>query len=791
MIRKNLVIYSLALSGSLIPFCSVTASTTFPLFFEQMCYGASLTGLAGNSSLGYADILLPITNQPTQFLYIDPQVLYHDNDTYTGSLGIGYRQLQSHQPGIWGGYLFADYNHSPNNNNFWFINPGVERLGTSVDLSANIYIPISNQKTDLGTVFGQDIQQYQYIVFQGHTEYDQTFISYESTGFGADAELAYRIPVFTQPKISLGGYYANPKDASQITGGTVRLEIPLTDRLSVSMSEAYDNFAHNTVKFGASYAFGRRHTSKHFNGDLTERMLDPIHRNLIAVSGNATTAEPIVQTYNATGNLAVVMDHISFVVPSPSNSNPDTLEGNGTYENPYIGFSQDTVDAGNAANNHNFFINSGTYFPITAINLENDALYGRENYQGRLFVKPAEGNNRPLMHFDSSGFIVSGDNNILDSLRLTNGFTFEGSAVSLKNTGSSRQILWLNNMDIQHFGNGVRIENDSNGEVDVFIKRSHIDNSVTSGVLLLNDVLGTAKLDLQETRIDNNTFGVSIQNSGALSLIAKHSYFQNNESSGLALTNTGEGVVTMNFEDSYFSNNMTGLTAFNFGAGILNITVKNSYFNDNGGNGLYVENNDIGRLTLKVMDSFIEHNNRTAITRTGGLYALNNASTPLSISVDSTEFNYNLIGMFTENHGPGVLDVTVNDILFNHNEVGLYVQGAGSGVLNLNVNSSTFTHSTTGLFGENLSSGALNIHINNAIFDRNFTGALVANDSTGTTRVNAINTQFSQNTFGILGFNTLGNQNAMSITLTNPTFLNNVLDTNEAATQNIIDWTID
>lgn len=175
--------------------------------------GGSVSGFSGNGTTGYADAMVPVFGRVDNFFYLDPQFLYHNSDNYAGALGIGKRWLKSPRTGILGAYVFADYNHSPSGHGFWFISPGVERLGDTVDVSANVYIPVGSQTYDTGTYYANQLGIYDYIYFQGNSQYDELFDTNESVGVGADAEVGFRLPFRNNPKLYLGTYYFSPKNA--------------------------------------------------------------------------------------------------------------------------------------------------------------------------------------------------------------------------------------------------------------------------------------------------------------------------------------------------------------------------------------------------------------------------------------------------------------------------------------------------------------------------------------------------------------------------------------------------
>lgn len=274
--------------------------------------------------------MVPVVGQPQNFTYVDPQFYYHSNDSeYTASLGAGQRWLTP-DAGILGAYVFGDYNHSDDGHQFWFVSPGVERLGQILDFSANVYIPVS-----------------------------------------------------------------------------------------------------------------------------------------------------------------------TFFVPNTTT--PGAAQGNGTFENPYIGVTQDNVNDANVQNNRNFYINSGTYTAIYGMNdpdyivLNNDQLFGRTNN----FRQSATGSNRPLINFANGGFEVP-DGDVYDSfsgLQLKGQLKSGNAGVWIDHASSaSKQTVTIDNTSVEFFGDGVDLLNNADSTTSLTINNSLISNNSGGGELLstLNEMGGLA-----------------------------------------------------------------------------------------------------------------------------------------------------------------------------------------------------------------------------------------------------------------------------------------------------------
>jgi hypothetical protein len=484
--------------------------------------GVTLRGLTGSDTSGFADMLFPVYGYTDSFVYIDPQILVQGSSQYSLALGGGFRQL-TQSLGILGAYVFGDYNRSPNGNSFAFISPGVERLGEVVDFSANLYIPTSNENEAVSSVFGQTPGVDQ-MLFSGHSQYDILYNTFESTGIGADAEIGFRIPMVNNPKIYVGGYYFNLDDASEgnLQGITARLEAPVTDRLMMVVSDSYDSVEGNTVKAGIQFDFGGRRNSKSFNGDLMNRMIDPVHRNLVATAGPSDTAQPIPET--TTQTKVITNDHIAFF------DQRNTQTGDGTYENPFQQMNQGNVNAANTGGNNNLYVNSGLYnIDDNNVQLTNDNLYGRQDFNGYAFVSSAEANNRPLFQFsgNNGGFTLQGTENLFDSVRLSGGTESapgKGTGITMLGNSTDSALFTINNSDVNEFKTGLSAA--GFGDLHLVVTGSHFDRQGEKGVSAQasnNIVIDAAS----STFDDNGTDGLFAKSANNLTIDAKNTAFNN------------------------------------------------------------------------------------------------------------------------------------------------------------------------------------------------------------------------------------------------------------------------
>jgi hypothetical protein len=754
--------------------------------------GVSLWGLGGNGWTAIADAMAPVFGNVETFTFIDPQFYYHSDDSeYTGSAGIGQRWLTD-RFGIVGAYVFGDYNHSLHSQSFWFVSPGIESLGVNWDFSANLYIPVSSQRKNTGTTFADNVGDFDDITFSGHQQLDELVNTFESTGIGGDAEIGYRIPFYNNTKLFLGGYYFNQKDHEDIGGGFARAEIPVTPFLSAVVSDAYDNQAHNTFKAGLTLWFGARNTGFDFDGNLAQRMVDPIRRNLIALSGSSHTGQPIAQGFEETGQVVVEQDNISFFLPelpTPPGDSTSAAVGDGTFENPYRGMTQDNVDDANLQNNRNFYINSGTYDAMYGsmnpdfIVLNNDQLYGRQSYKGKVFVQAAEGAKRPLIEFSSGGFLIP-DTDINDGLT---GLQLHGAQNTLSSgilvdhsdPNSPTLTVALNNVSENNFENGLSIQNGSINPVTTFVDNSEFTNNFI-GINSDNNGAGDFNLMVNNTNIMNNlVFGVQLFNdtqgqnfnaqfnhdniSGSSQGIFIFDVSQNtrmdidinftkifSNSVGVNYLNQSQGnnnVVT--FSHSAVTENNQGIIVSAFGSGgsnninvystsisknntigfeldsgtgdnDLNMSFVGSSFVKNGGNGILILNQSPSAVDLSIKFSQISDNGAFGLV-------VNNQGGPLDLLVShSIVSNNGLDGIFLSPNNlenAGIFNATIESSRISGNENnGINVFGPGS--IDLLVKNSHITGNTfDGILVTQSSPANIKVEIDKSVIaDNGFNG---------------------------------------------------------------------
>lgn len=722
-----------------------------PVVLAPAMPGVSLYGLGGNGWTGIGDAMLPIFGHPLNFFYLDPQIYYHSDDSeYTASAGGGGRWLTDNA-GILGAYVFGDYNHSRNGNGFWFVSPGVERLGRIIDFSANLYIPVTHQTKDSGIEFADDAGDFSQISFAGHNQYDALVNTFDATGWGGDAQIGVKLP-YRNVEIYFGGYYFTPKSEDDISGGSIRLQVPINNYFSALFSEAYDSEYHNTLKGGLTFWFGGRQTLAHWNGDLSQRLVDPIQRNLIAVAGGSHTGQPIVRKEEIIQQGVLELSNISFFIPE-TNSDLSAVQGDGTFENPYVGMSQDNIDHANSNNNFNFYINSGIYNAVygtvnpSYLVLNNDQLYGRQNE----FKQAASGSNRPLINFSEGGFAIpSGDrNDSFNDLRLM-GQNQNGSAGIWINheDGASNQIVNINQTDISYFGDGVDILNAADNNLTVNINNSLISNNggggelvslgAEGGIAIINNNGGATQINVKNSTISNNNYFITDADTPLQAV------------GGLAAVNT-LGAMTLNIENSHFTNNDIHYEPDSFNSNPLEAAGGLAAFNSAG-------------MILHIQNSDFSENKLTATTNAnlstaGGLAAFNQGD--MDLTIDHSHFDNNDI-----NSTASLLEVSGGMAVYNQTAN----NGTSPSTMNLDINDSSFSNNRL-----NSETSAINTEGGFAILNENQSN-LSLNLNNSDVSHNIINSTGDSSSISVGGLSVTNQVSNAEINISNSNFSNNLID---------------
>lgn len=437
-------------------------------------YLTGLGGYDGFTGLGQADILLPILPRYDRavFLYAHGKFGYNSDSnpwmhsTYTGSLGLGYRQVVGNSV-VLGGYLLGDYTKTELGHSVMMVSPGFELLGKVWSFRWNGYLPLAGktkeQETNWADYYGND----SYIINKGHKRYDAKFTYYEETGMGTDMEVGRNLGTWENTLFRgyLNGYYFSMKHNSSIYGGGARVTAEPTNYLEFTLSDSFDNQRKNVIAGGIrvdlyNLFFNRGSVD---TNDLQAKLFQPIERNF----GNIASGSSARETGGPDDpNAKVKID--APVIPKPPAPKPNPYVENdnvwyvdggldtntfgdkrrqgdlGTVEDPLSGnqFDQGTIDniieAYNKAHGYDhatIYVKGGYTYNNFNGHINLPANFMVDGVVGSKWVQAAQGNARPL--FVGSFGLSNGDN--INNISLMNngsknaGITINSGAVTLQN----------------------------------------------------------------------------------------------------------------------------------------------------------------------------------------------------------------------------------------------------------------------------------------------------------------------------------------------------------------------
>ncbi|MBU2710106.1 inverse autotransporter beta domain-containing protein [Zooshikella harenae] len=199
------------------------------------------------------DSMLPVYEEDDGLVFIKLDASKGKGNYKSYSVGSGYRHMLDDEQ-IIGIYGFLDYQQSENGNGFHQFNLGAEYRTVDWDFGANLYLPVGGRKKKAGshTVTGAD----------GRTYVEH---QYERILQGADVEVGYRLPFFTeneeqQLRLYTGVYHFKGEQTKSFTGQKLRLEYHMENvinQLPGSQLTLGSGAKHDSVTGNEGFVFAR------------------------------------------------------------------------------------------------------------------------------------------------------------------------------------------------------------------------------------------------------------------------------------------------------------------------------------------------------------------------------------------------------------------------------------------------------------------------------------------------------------------------------------------------------
>lgn len=553
------------------------------------------------------DSMLPVYGNQEGFVFADLMGDYGSDDTYLVSPGGGYRKVVDTQ--IVGGYFFGDYERTSLGTNFWVLSPGLEWMSVHWDAHANGYFPTSTSQQSGASGFASDFGDSSDVAFEDgtHNQYDQQVTPYAVIGNGVDAELGYSFSGLSglRTRVYVGGYYYAPPsddDVENIAGVTAGFEQPISENLHVALYNSYDQVSEYTVGVSLTLTLGQDSTV--FSNNIHDRLLDPVERHVGIIDTAAGTYD---QQHLEDSGMALQYDNVYFVSETASGTadgtygnsallTQDTLDAVNE-ESP--GDSRIYVQGGDSAT---YYVND-----TTTNSGDGFLLYDGQQVLGRSvdYKTPAALDQQPTIVVDSTesfaGFIMGPGEYTLSDLTITSVSDSNVVSIALLNNSTDSATLNMTNMNVDGTNYiGLLAFNEGDGDMTINMTNSSFSQSAGAGVLTVNTGVGDMTVNATDSYFnDNSYYGMIMLNTstGSSTLNATGTQFNGN---GMGFTaHNNVGTLTVNMNDSQLNDNVVdGMRILNLGTGSSSISVVNSTFNNNGETGLYVSNTSSGTLTV-------------------------------------------------------------------------------------------------------------------------------------------------------------------------------------------------
>lgn len=640
---KRLLCFSIALSG-----CLVT-------YTVHAVWAPRVTGLGeiGEHGSLWGDGLFPVQDITNQVVFFDFQAeanrFYSGNTTFSGILspGLGMRHAFSND-NVLGLYVFSDYMKTNAQQNYWFVSPGVDFYHGPWYAALNGYIPVNNAPRAIGSgSAASDLGITQHEVLTGNSQYDYLVQTFATMRWGMDLTGGVLFGERNEWAVKLGAYEYDAQQLNTIRGGRGELDYYFNDNVALILEERYDNVFYNQTLVGVKISF----LGKENRGTVPTQLKAPIYRNLNINTTSAGT--PIGEYQQASSQSYLIRDNITFVSNEPGLTNAQLTQagmitGDGTYENPYTGLDQATIDSITKMTSI-WVEGTGTSHPYSDASTltlhTGQAIYGRTD---GFKVAALDAATQPVFNFAPSAGIAAlyiDNTNTLEHIIMHGNGAADSRGVQVGNTGSGTALI-----------NGVTIGTTATatGYATALYNQG--------GHVAIND----ASLYAIENTVNVSSTGPTAQ--GAFGIY--------NDGGTIAVTNSTVSATAnnVNYASDAVGTGISGgaLGAYNTNGGV--ITIDQSQVGGNATNVSYQAGSSI--MGGDLVGAFGVYN-------TGGTVTLTNSSVQARADnvVDTrtpASANFSMIGAFGLYNTNGTLTVTGSSSSINAIATGVDNQGYDS-----------------------------------------------------------------------------------------------------------------
>jgi len=322
--------------------------------------------IAGDELRGFGDVLVPVWAAENALLFLNPRASASDEQERDLHVGLGYRRLVADGGWIVGGNAYCDMFWTRADNAFSQTGAGIELLGSSFDVRANLYIADGRvecadvrtlTESSTRTVWGE-LRAAGHTIRQRRTTHTadtlHIYRQYESSIGGYDIECGAPLRFlsrWTQASIFVGYEGFDNPYGHNFQGATARVEVRPVDVLSLDV-EYYEEdalhasdlyvgarlrvpfdlalMARGMSPFSVRASSGGKRHSEYTGSRMTEMVVRDMngHYRRSDFAEDVNAARTVVTSASAFVHLT---DSACFV-----DGGRGTSSGDGTSENPYV-----------------------------------------------------------------------------------------------------------------------------------------------------------------------------------------------------------------------------------------------------------------------------------------------------------------------------------------------------------------------------------------------------------------------------------------------------------------------
>lgn len=228
--KKKLLLWTAA--AALLGAAPAMAGTACPYYGGHI----DMEGKVGSKRhIAETGVFLPVACTEETLLFTDLRFRWDNQDNSEGNIGLGVRRLRA--TGVAGAYIYADRKKSGVTDKYHNqATVGAEWLTDSWETRANMYVPLSGEKT----VGSGVVQGNPYLAGSGIYVDRQGFSVREEGLYGGDVEGGFKIPD-SRAWFYGGAFVFSSEHADTIVGGRARARYEINDNFALTAEGQYDD----------------------------------------------------------------------------------------------------------------------------------------------------------------------------------------------------------------------------------------------------------------------------------------------------------------------------------------------------------------------------------------------------------------------------------------------------------------------------------------------------------------------------------------------------------------------